>query len=361
MNNIFKNIFGQKIITDNFSSAILNNKLHHAYLFTGPAGVGKEAVALEIIKITNCLDNSEQGACGVCSSCKEFGEFRSDDLMYIFPKIIKKSDGDKAIREKSKDVSDGLKEKGKKNGYSKFTFKLGRFITLDQINEIKYFSQFNSLSKYKKFIIISSAEKMNKEAQNALLKILEEPPVNMYFFLITENPSFILDTIISRCQNITFPLLNEKDILRYCEKYLVDIDDETIKEAASRSLGSIDKLKMLVTEEGDHLISTQNEMVRLFLNTTPPESLNLIDKFVEGSKLLSDDDIEFIINGAVEKLIKNTFKDDMASSIDYIEKILSHFQRFGYMFKRNINPKLLIINLYFNYREELKKWKINQK
>ncbi|MDA3884533.1 MAG: hypothetical protein PF638_02960 [Candidatus Delongbacteria bacterium] len=358
--NIFKDIFGQKIITENFSSAILNNKLHHAYLFNGPAGVGKEAVALEIIKITNCLDDSEQGACGICSSCKEFGEFRSDDLMYIFPKIIKKSDGDKAIREKNKDVADGLKEKGKMNGYSKFTFKLGRFITLDQINEIKYFSQFNSLSKYKKFIIISSPEKMNKEAQNALLKILEEPPANMYFFLISENPAFLLDTIISRCQNVTFPALNEKDILSYCETYLQDVDTELIQDAASRSLGSIDKLKMLVTKQGNQLMTIQNEIVRLFLNSTPPESLSMIDTFVEESKSLSDDDIEFVLNGAVEKLIQNTFKNEKKSSIYHIEKILTHFQRFGYMFKRNINPKLLMINLYFNYREELKKWKKNQ-
>lgn len=361
MKNIFKNIFGQKTITDNFSSAIEKEKLHHAYLFSGPSGIGKEAVALEIIKITNCLDSSSESACGLCSSCKEFGEFRSDDLMYIYPKIIKKSDGEKAIRDKNRMVADDLKEKGIKNGYHKFSFKLGRFITLDQINEIKYFSQFNSLAKYKKFIIISSAEKMNKEAQNALLKILEEPPPNMHFFLITENPSFILDTIISRCQNVIFPLLNEKDILDYCETYLTDINDEILSEAASRSLGSIDKLKMLVTEQGNKLITAQNEMVKLFLNTTPPESLAMIDTFVEEAKLLSDDDIEFILNGAVEKLIKNAFKDDKNSSIEYIENILTYFQRFGYMFKRNINPKLLMINLYFNYREELKKWKINQK
>ncbi|MDA3884970.1 MAG: hypothetical protein PF638_05185 [Candidatus Delongbacteria bacterium] len=358
--NIFKDIFGQKIITENFSSAILNNKLHHAYLFTGPAGVGKEAVALEIIKITNCLDDSQKGACGVCSSCKEFGEFRSDDLMYIFPKILKKSDGDKAIREKNKAVADGLKEKGAKNGYYKFTFKLGRFITLDQINEIKYFSQFNSLSKYKKFIIISAPEKMNKEAQNALLKILEEPPANMYFFLISENPAFLLDTIISRCQNTAFPLLKEIDILEYCRKYISDIDNETLQETASRSLGSIDKLNMLITDQGSQLIDLQKEMVRLFLNTTPPESLRLIDTFIEGFKLLSDDDIEFIINGAVEKIIINTFKDEKKRSINHIENIIAHFQRFGYMYKRNINPKLLMINLYFNYREEFKKWKTNQ-
>ena len=358
--NIFKDIFGQNRITENFSSAIANNKLHHAYLFTGPAGVGKEAVALEIIKITNCLDDSIQGACGVCSSCKEFGEFRSDDLMYIFPKIIKKTDGEKAIREKNRSVINDLKEKGNKNGYHKFTFKLGRFITLDQINEIKYFSQFNSLSKYKKFIIISAPEKMNKEAQNALLKILEEPPANMYFFLISENPSFILDTIISRCQNTSFPLLKEKDLFEYCNKYITDVDQEALSEAVKRSSGSIDNLNMLVTEQGNQLIESQKGMVELFLNTTPPKTLELIDIFIEEARSLSDDDIGFIINGAAEKLIEKTFENEKQNSIDHIEKIITHFQRFGYMFKRNINPKLLTINLYLNFREELKKWKTNQ-
>jgi len=358
--NIFKNIFGQEKITENFSTAILNNKLHHAYLFNGPAGVGKEAVALEIIKITNCLDDSQQSACGICSSCKEFGEFRSDDLMYIFPKIIKKIDGDKAIREKNKQIAEGLKEKGRKNGYYKFPFKLGRFITLDQINEIKYFSQFNSLAKYKKFIIISAPEKMNKEGQNALLKILEEPPANMHFFLISENPAFLLDTIISRCQNTTFPLLKEKDILEYCNKYITNIDNDTLQETASRALGSIDKLNMLITDQGSLLIKSQENMVELFINSTPPKTLKMIEIFIEDAKSISDDDIEFIINGEVKKIIKNNFNGEKKLSTEYIERIIAHFQRFGYMYKRNINPKLLMINLYLNYREELKKWKTNR-
>ncbi|MBN2790131.1 MAG: hypothetical protein JXR69_08070 [Candidatus Delongbacteria bacterium] len=359
--NIFKNIFGQKTITENFSSAIMNSKLHHAYLFSGPAGVGKEAVVMEIIKIMNCLDNTDKSACGVCSSCSEFGELRSDDLMYIFPKSIKKSDSEKTVREMNKMISDNLKLKGLKNGYFKLPFKLGRFITLDQINEIKYFSQFNSLSKYSKFVVISNADKMNKEAQNALLKILEEPPKNMYFFLITENPAVILDTIISRCQNISFPLLNEKDILNYSKKFFPDIDEETSKELASLSLGSIDKFNMLLTEQGNNLINYQSEIVRLFLTTTPPETLQLIDTFIEDAKSMSDDDIDFVIYGAVEKLIIDSFKADKETSSEYISNIITHFQRFNYMYRRNINPKLLMINLYFNYREEIKKWKTNLK
>ena len=201
---------------------------------------------------------------------------------------------------------------------------------------------------------------MDKEAQNALLKILEEPPANMHFFLISENPALLLDTIISRCQNTSFPLLKEKDILEYCNKYLPDIANGTLQETASRASGSIDKLNMIISEQGNQLIESQEKMVELFISSTPPKTLKMIETFIEEAKSISDDDIEFIINGAVEKIIKSTFKDEKNISTEYIEKIITHFQRFGYMYKRNINPKLLMINLYFNYREELKKWKTNQ-
>ncbi|MBU4486521.1 MAG: hypothetical protein KKD38_06290 [Candidatus Delongbacteria bacterium] len=358
--NLFKDIIGQKIITKNLSNSVINNKLHHAYLFTGPAGIGKEAVALELIKILNCrTGKGTSGYCGECRSCKELISFRSDDLLYIFPTINKAADSDKIIKDKSDLVNAELKEKSKLKGYYKFSFKTGRFITLSQIDEIKYFARYNSINKSKKFVIINSAELMNKEAQNSLLKILEEPPADIFFILISENPSFVLDTIRSRCLNIPFPLLSEEDIKKYLVKYHPSVEENMTDDLVSNSFGSIDTLTKLLTDSGSRLISLHEDLYGIFFDSLPPKTVNLIDSFLEEIKFLSDTEIDFILRKTLNKLLSSTFGDNKKDSGEGKKIIMTDFERFGAMYRRNINPRLLLINLYLNYREEYKKWKTN--
>jgi len=356
--DLFKDIIGQKKITENLSGAVLNNKLHHAYLFTGSQGVGKEAVALELIKIVNCLTGSgKKGYCGECPTCRQLGSFASDDLLYIFPTINKASDTDKIIKEKSVMISAELKEKSKLKGYHKFSFKTGRFITLSQIDEIKYFARYNSINKSRKFVIIYPAELMNKEAQNSLLKILEEPPADLFFILISENPSFVLDTIRSRCLNIHFPLLSEKDIENYIGKYHPDVEKDLIPDLVSDSFGSIDTLSKLLTDSGARLSKLHEDLYGIFFDSLPPKTVNLIDAFLEEIKELSDTEIDFILRKTLNKLLSSTFGEDRKESNNIRAAVMNDFEKFGMMYRRNINPRLLMINLYLNFREEYKKWK----
>jgi len=356
--DLFRDITGQKKITGSLSQAIFNNKLHHAYLFTGPAGVGKEAAAIELIKLVNCPDRKDDsGYCGECRSCREISGLSSDDLLYIFPTINKAGDSDKVIKEKSVMISSELKQKSKLKGYGKFSFKMGRFITLSQIDEIKLFSRYNSISKSKKFVVIYPAEHMNKEAQNSLLKILEEPPADLFFVLISENPSYVLDTIKSRCLNIPFPLLSEDDIRQYLLKYHAELDKNILDDLVQNSFGSIDTLSKLMTDSGSRLIRLYEDLVAIFSDSLPPKTLNMIDSFLDEIKELSDTEIDFILRKTLNKLLSTTFEDDLKDSIESRGIIMVDFERFGMMYRRNINPRLLLINLYLNYREEYKKWK----
>lgn len=356
--NLFKDIAGQKAVTGNLSASVLNNKLHHAYLFSGPSGVGKEAVALELVKILNCQTGKGTSPyCGECRSCKQLSSFSSDDLLYIYPAINKASDSDKILKEKSQMVNQELKKKSELKGYYKFSFKTGRFITLPQINEIKFFARYNSINRSRKFVILTSAELMNKEAQNSLLKILEEPPGDLFFMLISEKPSFLFDTIRSRCLSINFPSLTKEDIKGFIEKYHPDIENGKTEELAENSFGSIDNLSNLMTEAGQKLIETHELMFDIFNNSLPPKTVSLIDSLIEEFKLLSDSGIDFVLRKTLIKLLQTAFENDMNESAKYREMIVTDFTRFGAMYRRNINPRLLIINLYLNYREEYKKWK----
>jgi len=356
--NLFKDIIGQKKITESLSNAVTGNKLHHAYLFSGQSGVGKEAVTLELIKIVNCQTNKgSSGYCGECKTCRDLNLFGSDDLLYIFPTISKAADTDKIIKEKSVLINAELKEKSRLNGYYKFSFKTGRFITLSQINEIKYFSRYNSISHSKKFIVIYPAELMNKEAQNSLLKILEEPPSDMFFILISENPSFVLDTIRSRCLNIPFPLLSEKDIENYIGKYHSGVEKDLIPDLIADSFGSIDTLTKLLTDSGARLAKLHEDLYSIFFESLPPTTISLTDSFLEEIKELSDTEIDFILRKTLNKLLSSTFGNERKDSNKIRAAIMKDFERFGVMYRRNINPRLLMINLYLNFREEYKKWK----
>ena len=356
--NLFKDISGQKAVTENLSASVLNSKLHHAYLFSGPAGVGKEAVALELVKILNCLTGKGTSPyCGECRSCRQLSSFASDDLLYIYPAINKASDSDKVLREKSEMVSQELKKKSELKGYYKFPFKTGRFITLPQINEIKFFARYNSINRSRKFVIITSAELMKKEAQNSLLKILEEPPGDLFFILVSENPAYLLDTIRSRCLNINFPSLSDKDNEGFIEKYHPGIEKEQAEELAENSFGSIDNLSNLMTEAGRKLIESHELMFDIFQNSLPPKTVTMIDSLIEEFKLLSDSGIDFVLRKTLLKLLESAFDSEMKESNEYRERIVTDFSRFGAMYRRNINPRLLLTNLYLNYREEYKKWK----
>ncbi len=360
--NLFGDVIGQEKITSSLSGAILNKKLHHAYLFIGPAGVGKEAVALELIRIVNCVNSKGTlGYCGECTSCRKYGSFSSEDLLYIFPSIIKTSDADKAIKEKSDMINSELKQKAALKGYHKFSFKSGRYITLAQISEIKDFAMFNSITRSKKFVIITPAELMNKEAQNSLLKILEEPPAGMYFILISENPSGVLDTIRSRCLNIEFPALSEKDITGYIAKYFPDTEPGSVTELAANSFGSTDTLRKLVSEAGSDIKRLHKELTDIFLKTLPPETVRLIDTFLEDIKEFSDTETDYIFRKTLGSLIAETYGSEKKISLKSRSILMTDFERFSVMYRRNISPRLLLINLYLNFREEYKKWQTIQK
>ncbi len=356
--DLFRNIIGQRSVTVGLSASVLNNKLHHACLFSGPAGVGKEAVALELIKILNCQTGKGTSPyCGECRSCRQLSSFSSDDLIYIFPSINKASDSDKVLKDKADMVNRELKNKAEMKGYYRFPFKTGRYITLPQINEIKFFARYNSINKSRKFVIITSAELMNKEAQNSLLKILEEPPGDLFFILISENPSFLLDTIKSRCMNVHFPPLSKKDILDFIEIYYPDTEKEISADLAENSFGSIHNLSDLISGSGKDIIALHEKMFDFFNKSMPPETIRLADEIVDRIRQYPDNAINMILTKTLKKLLNSLLGDEFKESVVHREKISTDFSRFAYMYRRNINPRLLLINLFLNYREESKKWK----
>ena len=172
----FGEIVGQEHVVQTLRNAVISNLISHAYLFSGPRGSGKTSMARLLAKAVNCLDFSGSGEpCNKCSACIEFNEGKTIDLIEI----------------------DAASNRG-----------------IEEIRELKEGIAFSPVKLKYKVFIVDEAHQLTKEAANALLKTLEEPPSHAIFVLATTEPQKMISTIISRCQRFDFRKFTIQEILK---------------------------------------------------------------------------------------------------------------------------------------------------
>ncbi len=200
----FEEVVGQNHIKTTLINALLSNRIAHAYLFTGPRGVGKTTIARILAKAVNCLKPKNGEPCNNCSTCKEITEGKSLDLIEI----------------------DGASNRG-----------------IDEIRELREKIKFTPHSSKFKVFIIDEVHMLTKEAFNALLKTLEEPPAHAIFILATTEVSKIPATVLSRCQRFNFSKLSLSQIIEELEKIVkeekIKASKETLRVIASYSEGAM--------------------------------------------------------------------------------------------------------------------------
>jgi DNA polymerase III subunit delta' len=197
----FSEIAGHQRQLDTLRLAMANGRLHHAYLLLGPEGLGKRTVALALAKAIYCVD-SEQDYCGRCVNCMRITNGNHPDVRLIEPLPDKKEIGIQQIRELQRELN------------------------------------YRSFSGKRKIAIIDPATLMNLSAQNALLKTLEEPPVDSLIVLITPNTGGLLPTLRSRCLSLSFAPLSSAQVSAFLESQRGMKADEA-KLLAAMSMGSI--------------------------------------------------------------------------------------------------------------------------
>jgi len=196
----FDRIIGQERPKKILKRALASRHLHHAYFFTGPEGSGKEALAIEFAKALYC---SSQGVkpCDQCSLCRRVGQFNHPDFLFLVP--MPKN----TAVEEEREILDSVAEQP----YSRKKPWPNPTISIERIRELRRISMLKPLELYR-VIVIAEADKMTDEAANSLLKILEEPPPNMYIILTSSRPLTLPATIFSRCQEIRFSPLTDEQV-----------------------------------------------------------------------------------------------------------------------------------------------------
>jgi len=200
----FEDVIGQEHVTTTLVNAINNNKVHHAYIFTGPRGVGKTTVSRILAKALNCETGITPKPCGVCKNCKEIDLGNSLDVKEI----------------------DGASNRG-----------------IDEIRDLRDDIKFAPASSTYKIYIIDEVHMLTNQAFNALLKTLEEPPEHAIFIFATTEINEVPATILSRCQRHDFKRVSSETVSNslknICDAENVKIDEESLLLIARSGDGSV--------------------------------------------------------------------------------------------------------------------------
>lgn len=252
----FDDVIGQEIVIKTLKNSLKNGRISHAYMFSGPRGIGKTTIAKVLAKSINCLSPDNGNPCGKCKNCLSIQNNQCTDIIEI--------------------------DAASNNG-------------VDEIREIR--SKINLVPtelKYKVYII-DEVHMLSIGAFNALLKTLEEPPAHIVFILATTDPHKVPVTIISRCQCFEFKRISRQDIcsrLRFvCDYEKISVENDVLEKIAMCSDGGLrDALGLL-----DKLISYTDEKITLddLNNVYGLVSMDYVQHFLE---LIQKKDLLEILN-----------------------------------------------------------------
>ena len=276
----FDNLIGNDKIKNILTESIKNKNILHSYLFYGADGIGKKIFALNFAKMILC-NNKDNKPCGKCKSCIEFDTKNNPDFFFIEPD--------------------------------------GNSIKIDQIRQMQKTALEKPINSSKKVYVIDNSDMMTKEAQNCLLKTLEEPQEFIVIILIESNENNILATVKSRCTKIYFQKLADENIKYFINNRFGNIDfDSNLLKLCD---GSISKSIKLIEK-----ISILNQIKSIIDELDTTDELNIINR----NEVLYDN------------------KEDINMLLDYMYVLL--FEK--------VNMNIINKNNYINAMEDIQKAKI---
>lgn len=277
----FNEVLGQEAIVTTLKNAIKMGRLAHAYLFCGSRGTGKTTLARVFAKALNCQNpTQDREPCSVCSTCREIASGNSLDVLEI----------------------DGASHRG-----------------IDDIRQINETVGYASSSGKYKIYIIDEVHMLTKEAFNALLKTLEEPPAKVIFIFATTEPHKVLPTILSRCQRFNLSRIPLENIIgklkRIAQEQNVTIDDEAVRLLAQRAEGGLRDAESLFDQiiafhEGTITIDTVTDV----LGIMPKDALFSLDNAGKEGRL------------SVAFEIANQIFSEGKDVTQFIESMTDHFR-----------------------------------
>jgi len=328
----FEEIIGQDAIVQTLTNSLSQNKLAHAYLFSGLRGSGKTTTARILAKAMQCVKGPTPTPCEVCENCKMANENSHIDIIEM----------DAASNRKIEDIREIIE-------HTKYKPSIGRY----------------------KIFIIDEVHMLTNEAFNALLKTLEEPPLYVKFILATTDPLKLPSTILSRVQHFRFNKIPESTIESYLQNILAKenatYEPEALRLIVKNAKGSVrDSLTVL-----DQAIAYSNSNVTLdktveMLGVLNPEIISQIFKLIlnDNKKELKnlifqikDYDIEFIIDEIILFLKESVFNGSIP--LITLQRFFNIINDSKELIKLNSDNEFVLSLMFFRMIEATKPYKID--
>lgn len=265
----FDEIIGQDHITTTLKNAIKQKRVAHAYLFSGPRGIGKTTTARILAKALNCEKGPTPNPCNKCISCREISSSISMDVIEI----------------------DGASNRG-----------------IDEVRQLRENVKFAPTHGSYKLYIIDEVHMLTQEAFNALLKTLEEPPSHVKFIFATTRPNKVIPTVLSRCQRFDFRRISVADMVAKLKEIAknesIKVDEETLFCIAREAEGSLRDAEGILDQLNTfcggqikkdyitHILGTVSEniledFIQIIIRHDTPAILKFTDNLINEGKDLS--------------------------------------------------------------------------
>ncbi|NND31280.1 MAG: hypothetical protein HKN76_01730 [Saprospiraceae bacterium] len=355
---LFKDVVAQDEVKDFLRKAITSRRLPHALLFLGETGKGTLSMALALAQYILCENRADIDACGVCNHCHKAGKYIHPDIHFTYPTIGSKMTSGDLLPEWRKFLGQGSYQ-NVQEWYAAIDGenKQGN-ITKSECDRILKILSLKTFEGSHKILIIWMAEFLGAQG-NRLLKILEEPPENTHFILIAERQDELLNTILSRCQIISFRPVPDPAIARYLMETSVT-DRNTATQIAYLSEGNIIEAMTLSQHTNEKITDLWIEWMRIAYKGYGLEVNPWVDAFSklnrESQKAFMHFGLHFlrelllfkVDNSHTIRLLEREKKalikmSDIINS-DTINKIIDMIEQNVFHLERNINSKILLLD-----------------